>query len=113
MTIQELLDKNLFKIITIGEELETKITKPFCCDLLSIAMGKTPQGAAWVTVMGNINTLAVATLTDASCIVLAEGITLDVPATEKAKLEGITVLCTEMPIYEAAALIDSLIHGNA
>ena len=47
---------------------------PFCCDLLSVAMGKAPAGCAWVTVMGNMNTLAVATLADAACGIAASSL---------------------------------------
>jgi DeoR/GlpR family transcriptional regulator of sugar metabolism len=55
--------------------------------------------------MGNINTLAVAALADASCIILAEGSKLDEPALNKAKEQGITVLTTELPIFEAARIV--------
>lgn len=113
MTVEELLKKSGFRIINQGANVEQVISKPFCCDLLSIAMSKVPASAAWVTVMGNVNTLAVATLTEASCVILAEGIGLDAPAQERAKNEGITVLATEMPIFEAASLIQKLILETA
>jgi hypothetical protein len=71
MTVSELIQKGDFKVINEGNNLGESISAPFCCDLLSIAMGRMPAGAAWVTVMGNINTLAVATLTEAACIILA------------------------------------------
>jgi len=64
MTVQELIDKEVFKVIQVGGNLEQCISEPFCCDLLSIAMSKAPADSAWVTVMGNINTLAVAKLAD-------------------------------------------------
>ena len=64
MTVQELIDKNVFQEINIGDDTDRSITKPFCCDLLSIAMGRAPAGCVWVTVMGNLNTLAVAALAD-------------------------------------------------
>ena len=74
----------------------------FCCDLLSIAMGKAPADCAWVTVMGNVNTIAVATLADVSCVVMAEGVQLDETARARAKEQGVTVLATEEPVFEAA-----------
>ena len=77
MTVQELIDSGSFQIINVGEDTDRAITVPFCCDLLSIAMGRAPAGCAWVTVMGNMNTLAVATLADAACIIMAEGTALD------------------------------------
>ena len=43
MTVQELIDKNVFQEINIGDDTDRSITKPFCCDLLSIAMGRALQ----------------------------------------------------------------------
>ncbi len=60
MTIQGLVDSGMFAIVNEGEERSREISTVFCCDLLSIAMGRAPAGCAWVTVMGNMNTLAVA-----------------------------------------------------
>lgn len=110
MTVQELVNKELFQVVNLGDELEREITKPFCCDLLSIAMGKAPAGCAWVTVMGNMNTLAVATLTEAACVILAEGMVLDGVAAKKAVEQGITVLSTELPIFEAALQVYGLLR---
>ena len=81
---------------------EREITRIFCCDLLSIAMSKAPAGGVWVTVMGNRNTLAVASLTDTACIVLAEGVSLDEGTLAKAGEEGIAVLATELPAFDIA-----------
>lgn len=105
MTVQELIDQELFCVVNKGEGMDRRITSLFCCDLLSIAMGRAPGGCAWVTVMGNINTLAVAALTDAACVVLAECAVLDETAKKKAAEQQITVLSTEMPIFEAALKI--------
>ena len=109
MTVAELINKDIFKVLVEGEETSAEISKVFCCDLLSIAMSRASAGCTWVTVMGNINTLAVATLTDAACIVLAEGIELDDTALAKAKEEGITVLQTELPVFEAALAVHELL----
>jgi len=111
MTVKELIDKQLFKTVTLSDELEKAISKPFCCDLLSIAMGKAPAGCAWITVMGNINTLAVAALADVSCIILAEGTNLDEAAQNKASSQQITVLRTDLPIFDTALLIHQELHG--
>jgi len=111
MTIQQLIDSGLFQVVNVGEETDREITVPFCCDLLSIAMGRAPAGCAWVTVMGNMNTLAVATLADAACIIMAEGAALDDIAVKKAKDQEITVLSTEQPIFDAALAVYQKLHG--
>ena len=87
-----MIDSGIFGVVNAGEGLEREITKPFCCDLLSIAMGRAPEGCAWVTVMGNMNTLAVASLADAACVIMAEGAALDEAARKKAADQEITVL---------------------
>ena len=63
----------------------------------------------WVTVMGNINTLAVAALTDVSCIILAEGVSLDEAAAKKAKEQKIAVFRTEAPVFDGALEVDRML----
>lgn len=75
----------------------------YCCDLLSIVMGRAPAGSLWVTVMGNVNAMAVSSLADTACVVLAENMRLDKEAVEGAKKENITVLCSGKPVFETAA----------
>ena len=111
MTVQELIDSGSFQIINVGEDTDRAITVPFCCDLLSIAMGRAPAGCAWVTVMGDMNNLAVATLADAACIIMAEGTALDDIAMKKAKDQEITVLATELPVFDAALKVYQGLHG--
>ena len=86
----------------VGADPDREVTKIFCCDLLSIAMSKAPAGCVWVTVMGNRNTLAVASLAEAACIVLAEGVSLDEGTLAIAGEEGIAVLATELPVFDIA-----------
>ncbi len=111
MTVAELLELDIFKVINKEGDTEKAITVPYCCDLLSIAMSKSPAGAAWVTVMGNVNTLAVASLTEASVVILAEGVILDEAVVSKAKEQRILVLATDQPIYETARQIDVLLNA--
>lgn len=111
MTVKKLMESNLFETVNIGDTNET-IIQPFCCDLLSIAMSKAPKGCAWVTVMGNINTLAVASLTEAACVILAEGVMLDEQGVKKAKEQGIAVLKTDLSIYHAARMIETWLELN-
>lgn len=112
MTIRELVNKNVYKCINVGDELDIEIEKPFCCDLLSIAMGRAPKNSAWITVMGNVNTLAVASLADVSCIILAEGANLDEGAIQKAKEQMITVFASDQPIFDISLQIHGWIHDT-
>ncbi len=110
MTVREAATEFSFKILNCPESADTKeIHSVYCCDLLSIAMSKMSEEAAWVTVMSNMNTLAVASLTDVSCVVLAEGVTADEGMLAKAKEQEIALFSTELPVYEAASMIGKAI----
>lgn len=74
----------------------------YCCDLLSLVMGRAPADSLWITVMGNVNSMAVASLADTACVVLAEGIPLSEEAKTGAEKGNVTVLQTELPVFEAA-----------
>ena len=110
MKVEDVLNIENCEVLFEGEK-SRDISKVFCCDLLSIAMAKAPQDGVWVTVMGNRNTLAVATLADVACIVLAEGATFDVATLEQARTEGIAVVRTESSVFDIALEIYQL--GNS
>ena len=60
-------------------------------------------------VMGNINSIAVATLADVSCIILVENAALDAEAKRKADMHGVTILQTEENSYSLAVKIHGLL----
>lgn len=111
MILKEFAEKIGFEVVCGGDE-DRELTKVFCCDLLSFAMSRNPAGSVWVTVMGNVNAVAVAVLTDGGCIVLAEGAQLDEAALAKAKQQDVAVLKTDMPIFDAALAAHRLIGGE-
>jgi len=104
MTVKELVEKCELTILNMGDE-NTVVTEPYCCDLLSIAMGSAPAGSAWCTVMSNRNTLAVTTLTDTACVILCCDVAADDALIAKANEEGINLFKTADPIFDMALKI--------
>lgn len=88
---------------------DREVTGGYCGDLLSWVMGRAESGDAWITIMSNINIIAVATLADPACIVLAEGVELDAGVMEKAEREGVNVLSSELDSFSLCAEISKLI----
>jgi len=78
-------------------------------DLLSWVMGRAQGGDAWVTIMSNPNTVAVASLADVSCIVLAEGVRPDQGVAETAMSRDVNILGSEEPSFTLCAKIASLL----
>ena len=110
MTVEDLAKNSSLTLLTEGLDLSTEITKPFCCDLLSIAMSRGIENAAWVTVMGNVNTLAVMSLTDMACIILAEGASMDEAGMARARQEGIALMRTQEGIFPASLKVWNLLQ---
>lgn len=75
---------------------EREITDVYIGDLLSWVMGRAPADSAWVTIMSNQNIIAVATLADVSCIVLAEDVNPDEALVNVAKEKGINLFSTPL-----------------
>ena len=104
MTVKELPEQSGFGILCPGDP-EREISKVYCCDMLSIAMGRAPADGAWVTVMGNVNSVAVGALADVSCIIFAEGVQPEEACITRAQQQDICLLATELPVFEAALTI--------
>ena len=108
MTVAELCKKAELRAIVLPEP-EREIEGAYCGDLLSWVMGRAKSGDAWITIMSNLNILAVATLADVSCVLLAEGVTPDDELVNTAKQKGINILLSEKPSFELANLVGNLI----
>ena len=80
-------------------------------DLLSWVMGRAKADDVWLTVMGNINAIAVATLADVSAIVLVEDAALDAEALARANQQEVAVYTTSLPAYETALQIAAALEA--
>lgn len=108
MKAKELLEKCGLKSSVVGAP-DNEITCAYCCDLLSIVMGKAPAGCAWITVMGNMNSVAVASLAEIGAIILADGIKPDANAIKRAEENGINIYLSEEPVFDTALKIHEAI----
>ena len=106
MTVKDFIEKCNLKVHVEGE-LDREIKDCYIGDLLSWVMGRAPADSAWLTVMGNINSIA--TLADVSCIVLVESAALDDEAKAKAEMHDVTILSTDKNSYTLAVELSKLI----
>ena len=111
MTVKELCDPLKLKVLAGNGGLNREVTAGYTGDLLSWVMAHLPADAAWLTVMGNINTLAVASLKDAACIILTDSASLDDDAYQRAQKMEITVLSAEQNSYELGAKLAELLNN--
>lgn len=109
MKLSEIADKLEFKVVTDSEFEDREVSGGYTGDLLSWVMGRAECDNIWITIMTNINIVAVATLTDVACILLSEGVTPEEDVIKKANEQGIVIMSSEMSSYELSAKISELI----
>ena len=108
MKVSELIKNLNLKVITDKNFEDREIKSCYAGDLLSWVMGRAQQDSAWITIMSNVNIVAVAALVDMACIILAEGVAVDEDVVKKANTQGITILSTDKTCYETAVQINKL-----
>ena len=101
MTVAEIISELSLKPISLPEP-ERSVNGVYIGDLLSWVMGKAESDNVWITIMSNINVIAVASLSDVSCIILSEGVSLDDEVKKVALEKGINVLSSQNSTYEVA-----------
>lgn len=108
MTVKELASLPEFIEVCIADG-EREILGGYAGDLLSWVMGRASEGDAWVTIMSNVNIVAVCTLADPACIVLSENVDPDPETLRRAQEQGVNILKTELDTFSACAKIAALI----
>ena len=102
MIVKDFLDYD-FEIVC-GDENKS-IHGCYIGDLLSLAMSKVEKDNAWVTIQSNINIVAVASLMDAGCIIICDGFSPDEGVVERARMQDVTILKTQLSAYETAKIL--------
>lgn len=107
MLVKE-LEAHGFETLSLPDG-DREIDGVYIGDLLSWVMGRAQMDNAWITIMTNVNVIAVAALADTSCVILAEGVEMPEDVLETAKEKEINVLRSSQPIYETALQLAGLI----
>lgn len=108
MTVYEMVKLLSLEPVTLPEP-EREWNGVYIGDLLSWVMGRAHSNQAWVTIMSNINIVAVASLADISCIILAEGVQPDENAKQSAEQKGINMVTTEKTAFEVAVALSEIL----
>lgn len=98
MNLSEIIDRLSLRIVT--GEADREAEGVYAGDFLSRAMSHIGADDLWITIMNNVNVIAVASLTDAAAVLLAENVALAPDAVEAAKAKDVTVLSSDKSVYE-------------
>lgn len=109
MTVEQLQSSLQLKTLCMPAP-SREITGGHTGDLLSFVMGSAEEGQAWITIMSNVNVIAVATLTDVSCVILSCGVAPDDGVLERAKEKGVNLLSSSLSSFELCAAVGALLQ---
>ncbi len=108
MTVKELAERLSLKALAQPDEAR-KVLGCYAGDLLSWVMGRAQCDDAWVTIMTNVNIVAVAMLADVSCVIIAENAEIEKDVIEKASEKGINLYTSDKTVYQLCAEISRAI----
>ena len=104
MKVCEIAEKLSLKPLSVADS-SREVSGVYIGDLLSWVMGRADSGDVWITIMSNINIVAVASLADVACIILAEGVVPDETVCTTAQQKGINIYTSEKTAYQLAAAL--------
>ncbi len=107
MTVRELCEICEFRALNLTDD-EIAVTGAYAGDLLSWVMGRAKSGDAILTIMTNLNVVAVAALVEASCVIFCEGLEVDENLIAAAKEKNINLLLSPLPTFETCAKLSNL-----
>ncbi len=105
LSLKEALDLTAFSLPDDGRT----VRGGYAGDLLSWVMGRAQADDAWLTIMSNGNIVAVATLTDVSCVILCEGVEPDAGVANLAAEKGVNLLGSPESVFDLSARLKRLL----
>lgn len=107
MTVKELSEKLSLKAL-VESDAQRNVNGCYAGDLLSWVMGRAEADNVWVTIMTNVNIVAVACLADVSCIIIAEKAEIDGEVIDRAREKGINIYTSEKTVYALCSEISKV-----
>lgn len=108
MTVRELVASGAFRYLCESDP-DREISGAYVGDLLSWVMGRAEENHIWLTIMTNVNVVAVASLVNTSAVLFCEGCVPDEEVCRVAREKGINLLVTEDRIYECCLRLGALL----
>ena len=101
LTLQTILDHIELKVLTDPVDFsEIEIHTGYTSDLLSCVMTGAQAECIWITLIANINVVAVASLLEIPAVIITENAHADAATIARANQEGIVLLSTPVGSYQ-------------
>lgn len=106
MTVKEVSENLNIELVAGEAGVNSPVTGCHIGDLLSMVMSHAKCGDAWITIQGNINVPAVASLTEIAMVIIAEGQIPDKNTEDRCNIEGIPLYKSDKSAFELACMVE-------
>lgn len=110
MKLNEVIEKLGLETLTPPRDGACEVRGGYVCDLLSDVMGHAEKDTVWITMQVHRNVVAVASLKEVAAVVLVNGAQPDEQTLAEAREEGVALLSTPIPAFEAAGRLYRLLE---
>ena len=108
MKLTELIQKLNLSVRSAKMHLDREVTGGYASDLLSDVLANSEEGNLWITLQIHQNIVGVASMKDLAGIILINNREPEPDTLEKAELEKLPIMVTEMPTFELVGKLYSL-----
>ncbi|HBR31483.1 MAG TPA: hypothetical protein DD733_05325 [Clostridiales bacterium] len=108
MTVNKAIEALSLEVVNLSDG-DRNIQSGYSGDLLSWVMARATNGSAWITIMSNVNIIAVASLLDLSCIILSENAEISEELRNLAIQKNINLLRSEKNSFQLSFELGKLL----
>lgn len=110
MKVSDLLNLEDFSLVTKEVNCDTEICGGYTSDLLSDVMGHSDEGMAWITIQTHKNIVAIASLKELSCVIIANGNVPSQDLMDTAINENIPILSTPLSSFDCSGVLYQMLN---
>lgn len=108
MNLRSVLERLDGELLTPGTDLDLEFTRVFASDLMSDVLAFTGPGELLVTGLTNAHIISTAAVADIAAVVFVQGKRPSAEIVEEARANGLPLISTTLPMFEACTRIGSL-----
>lgn len=105
MNIEEITGLIEGKILGRFYKGDYQISGAYVCDMLSRVVSSIESGQVWITILNSINVVAVASLSECPCVILADDVKMPDDVIKRADENNVMILSTGFSAYKVCGLI--------
>jgi predicted transcriptional regulator len=108
VTLKDVLARVDGELLTPGASLDTLCPRIFASDLMSDVLKSAEPGSLLLTGLANAHVICTCSVADMAAVVFVQGKRPDSAAIEQAHANGLPLVATRLPMFEACSRLVSL-----